>query len=411
MNVEIITIGDELLIGQVVDTNSAFIARELNKIGMSVYQITSVSDSRRHILSALEEASKRVSLVIVTGGLGPTKDDITKSVFAEFTGDHLVVHAETLQHIESMMTIRGVAMNSLNVKQAEVPSRCVVLHNSCGTAPGMWFEKENVVFISMPGVPVEMKTMMRDVILPELQNRFCTGKIIHRTLLVSGFPESALALHIEDWENALPQQIKLAYLPGGGIIRLRLSTYEAEMEAQVEKEIQKLRLILGNHILSETDERIEELVARMLTERRQTVSTAESCTGGNIARVLTSISGSSVYFKGSIVAYSNDVKEKILQIEPCILQKYGAVSEQTVTQMAENVRKILNTDYGIAASGIAGPTGGTPDKPVGTIWIAVASASQTVAKQFSYGNNRESNINRTTIAALNMLRECILQYP
>ena len=410
MNVEIITIGDELLIGQVVDTNSAFIARELNKTGISVFQITSVSDSRAHILSALEEASRQVPLVLITGGLGPTKDDITKSVFAEYTGDRLVSHAETLRHIETMMSTRNIAMNPLNVKQAEVPSRCTVLTNSCGTAPGMWFEKDGVSYISMPGVPFEMKTMMLDEVLPRLQQRFHVGNILHRTLLVIGFPESALALHIEDWENQLPHSIKLAYLPGGGMIRLRLSTSGAdlqEIEASTGKEIEKLRQILGSHILSENDEQIEEILARLLTERKQTVATAESCTGGNISRLLTSISGSSAYFKGSVVAYSNDVKENILHVNISDLQKYGAVSKPTVSQMATNVRQLIGADYGIATSGIAGPTGGTPDKPVGTIWIAVASASQTVAKQLHYGNNRENNIQRASTAALNLLREMI----
>ena len=408
MKAEIITIGDELLIGQVVDTNSAFIAREMNRTGISVYQITSVSDCRLHILSALEEASQRAPLVVVTGGLGPTKDDVTKSVFAEFTGDRLIVHHETLRNIETMMAARGIAMNPLNAKQAEAPSRCTVLRNSCGTAPGMWFEKDGVVFISLPGVPFEMKTMMQDEVLPRLRQRFNCGDILHRTVLVTGFPESALALRIEDWENSLPSQIKLAYLPGNGMIRLRLSASGNEKQ-EIEEHIEKLKLILGNQILSENDEQIEEIIARLLTASGQTVSTAESCTGGNIARMLTSISGSSAYFKGSVVAYSNDIKEKILQVNPLDLQQHGAVSEQTVTQMAANVRRLMNTDYGIATSGIAGPTGGSISKPVGTICIAAATASQTVAKLLNYGNNRENNIQRASNAALNLLREIIFK--
>ena len=403
MNVEIITIGDELLIGQVIDTNSAFIARELNRIGLRVWQISSVSDSRQHILSALEEASRRASVVIVTGGLGPTKDDITKSVFAEYTGDQLVINAETLRNIENVLANRGLEMNPLNVKQAETPSRCTILRNCCGTAPGMWFEKDGIVYISMPGVPFEMKTMLQNEVITKLKERFCGEQIQHRTLLVTGFPESELALLIEDWENALPQQIKLAYLPSKGLIRMRLSTYEKGQEAKVEKEIQKLKIILGNNILSEIDEQIEEIVARSLTERKQTVATAESCTGGNIARVLTSIPGSSAYFKGSIVAYSNDVKTNVLGVNPLELQKFGAVSEQTVTQMAVNVRKMMNSDYGIAVSGIAGPTGGVPSKPVGTIWIALASDSGCVAKKLKHGENRENNILRTTTEALKFL--------
>ena len=408
---EIITIGDELLIGQVVDTNSAFIARELNRIGISVFQITSVSDERLHILTTLAEASMRVQLVLTTGGLGPTKDDITKSVFAEYTDDHLVSHPETLRNIESMMAARGIAMNPLNIRQAEVPSRCTVIPNTSGTAPGMWFEKDGVVYISMPGVPFEMKTMMQNEVLQRLEQRFDTGIILHRTLLVTGFPESALALHIEDWENSLPENIHLAYLPGSGMIRLRLSSSGADrkfLESQTEAEIEKLRSLLGNHIVSENDETIEEIVARMLTAKGQTVAVAESCTGGYIAALLTSISGSSAYFKGSVVAYANEVKEKMLQVNPRDLQQHGAVSEQVVTQMAAHVRKLMGTDYGIATSGIAGPTGGTPDKPVGTIWIAAATATQTVAKLLQYGNNRESNIQRTGTAALNLLREMIV---
>ena len=338
---EIITIGDELLIGQVVDTNSAYIARELDKIGISVFQITSVSDERKHILTALEDASRRVHLVLTTGGLGPTKDDITKDVFTEYTDDQLVFHGETLRRLEAMMAARGSTMNALMIKQAEVPSRCTVIPNSAGTAPGMWFDKNGVVFIAMPGVPFEMKTMMQDEVLPRLQQRFTTDIILHRTLLVTGFPESALAIHIEDWEDNLPKNIHLAYLPGSGMIRLRLSTSGADrkiLETQTEAEIAKLRILLGNHIISENDETVEEIVARILTEKGQTLAVAESCTGGNIAHLLTSISGSSVYFKGSVVAYANEIKEKMLHVNALDLQQYGAVSEQVVKQMAANVR-------------------------------------------------------------------------
>jgi nicotinamide-nucleotide amidase len=412
MKAEIITIGEELLIGQVVDTNSAYIAQELNKTGISVYQITSVSDNRQHILNALNDASQRVQLVLTTGGLGPTKDDITKTVFAEYTDDVLVFHPETLRNIEAMMAARGIAMNPLNIKQAEVPSQCTVIPNSSGTAPGMWFEKDGVVYVSMPGVPFEMKTMMQNEVLPRLQQRFITGHIFHRTLLVTGFPESALALRIENWEDNLPDDIQLAYLPGSGLIRLRLTASGNNLqylEAHTEKEIVKLRAILGDHIISENDETIEEIVARILTEKKQTLSVAESCTGGNIAHLLTSIPGSSAYFKGSVVAYAYDVKEKLLKVNPRDLQQHGAVSEPAVTQMAANVRQLLDTDYAIATSGIAGPTGGTPDKPVGMTWIAVATPSQTVAKLYQFGNNRESNIQRISTAALNLLRELLVK--
>ncbi len=406
MNVEIITIGDELLIGQVVDTNSAYMAKELNRIGLNVLQITSISDSRRHILAALEEASQRVPVVLITGGLGPTKDDITKATLAEYTGDQLVNDAVTLKHIETMMAARGIEMNPLNVKQAEVPSHCTVLYNSCGTAPGMWFEKNGTVYVSMPGVPFEMKTMMQDEVLPRLQRHFNTNTILHHTLLVTGIPESALALLIEEWENKLPPNVKLAYLPGGGMIRLRLSATGEDRHVialQVEKQIEALRPVLGNHLLSENDETIEEIVARLLTAKGKTVATAESCTGGNVAHLLTSMSGSSVYFKGSVVAYANEVKANVLQVNLSDLAMHGAVSEEVVTQMAMNVRLLMDTDYGIATSGIAGPTGGVPGKPVGTIWIAVASATQIVAKLLHYGDNRENNIQRASTTVLNLL--------
>ncbi len=413
MNVEIITIGDELLIGQVIDTNSAYIAKELNRIGMGVLQITSISDSREHILTALKEASKRVKLVLITGGLGPTKDDITKNTLAEYMGDKLVIHTPTLRSIEEMMTMRHISMNSLNVKQAEVPEHCTVIPNTCGTAPGMWFEKDEVVYISMPGVPFEMKTMMQNEILLRLQQHFAKEQVIlHRTLLVSGIPESALALMIEDWENKLPSNIKLAYLPSGGMIRLRLTAFGIDKdvtETQVEKEIVKLRPILLKHLLGENDEIPEELVARLLTEKVKTVATAESCTGGNIAHLLTSIPGSSRYFKGSVVAYANEVKIDVLDVRSSDMEQYGAVSREVVVQMAENAKRLMKTDYGIATSGIAGPTGGTNDKPVGTVWVAVASDATTAAKLFHYGNNREHNIQRASVAALNMLVELLTE--
>ena len=413
MKAEIITIGDELLIGQVIDSNSAFIAHELNKIGIAVCQITSVSDCRSHILSSLKEASVRAKLVIVTGGLGPTNDDVTKSVLAEFTDDHLTTHDETLYHIADMMSVRGLSMNSLNKKQAELPSRCVVLRNNCGTAPGMWFEKDGVVLISLPGVPFEMKTIMQEEVLPRLRKQFICGNILHRTISVYGIPESELALQLESWENSLPHNIRLAYLPGGGFIRLRLSISGSsiqDMTAKTEKEIEKLKSIIPPYqILSETDELIEEIIARILTENRQTVAIAESCTGGNIASLLTTISGSSAYFKGSVVAYSNEVKEKILYVDPSCLQKYGAVSEETAMQMATNVRQLMNADYGVATTGIAGPTGGTPNKPVGTIWIAVSSKSIIETRLLKFGNNRENNIQRTTNAALMLLKKIVLE--
>jgi nicotinamide-nucleotide amidase len=405
MNAEIITIGDELLIGQVIDTNSAYMAKELNKIGVGVQQITSISDARENILAALREAAQRVKLILITGGLGPTKDDITKTTLAEYTNDRLIMHEPTLQHIESMMTARNIAMNRLNVKQAEVPEHATVIPNSCGTAPGIWFEKNGVTYISMPGVPFEMKVMMQHEILPRLQQR-TTNIILHRSLLVSGISESALALMIEQWENNLPAHIKLAYLPSGGMIRLRLSTSGADRESisrQVEAAIAELQPILGKNLLSTTDELPEELAGRLLTEKGKTVATAESCTGGNIAHALTSIAGSSNYFKGSVVAYADEIKINILHVHPSDIEQHGAVSREVVEQMARNVRELMKTDYGIATSGVAGPGGGTPEKPVGTVWVALADKSQVSPYLFHYNDVRENNIQRTTTAALNLL--------
>ncbi|MDR2848519.1 MAG: competence/damage-inducible protein A [Bacteroidales bacterium] len=403
------TIGDELLIGQVVDTNSAFIAKELNKIGITVHQMTTVSDTREHILTALKEASQRVKIVLITGGLGPTKDDITKTTLAEYTGDRLVTHEETLHRLEAMMAARNMSMNALNRTQAELPEHAVVIPNSCGTAPGMWFEKDGIRYISMPGVPFEMKTMMQQEILPRLQ-QLTTDVVLHRTLLVYGIPESDLALQIAQWEDNLPKNIKLAYLPASGTIRLRLSATGSDRnltEKQVEKAIAELRPLLGKKLLSMDVEQIEALVGKLLTERKKTVATAESCTGGNIAHLFTSIAGSSAYFKGSVVAYANDVKTNVLKVNPNDIEQHGAVSREVVKQMAQNVRTLLGADYSIATSGVAGPDGGTAEKPVGTVWIAVADAVQVQANLFHFSNNRENNILRASNAAINMLVEVV----
>ncbi|MDR1864292.1 MAG: competence/damage-inducible protein A [Bacteroidales bacterium] len=411
MQAEIITIGDELLIGQVVDTNSAFIAKELNGTGIGVHRITSVADTREDILAALEEASRRVALIVITGGLGPTRDDVTKSALAEYAGDCLTLHEPTLRHIEAMMTAKNIAVNPLNVKQAEVPAHAEIIPNSCGTAPGIWFEKNGTVCISMPGVPFEMKTMMRNEIIPRLGQRFTTGVILHRTLLVAGIAESELALRIEQWENGLPSHIRLAYLPSGGMIRLRLSASGDDRDSllrQVETLVGELPPLLDRRLLSIDDELPEELVGKLLSGKGKTVATAESCTGGNIARLLTSVAGSSAYFKGSVVAYANEVKVHLLNVNPSDIMQYGAVSRRVAERMAQGVRTVMGTDYGIAVSGVAGPGGGTPEKPVGTVWIALADERQTTAKLFHYGENRENNIQRASTSALNMLAEELL---
>jgi nicotinamide-nucleotide amidase len=405
LKAEIITIGDELLIGQVVDTNSAYIASELNRIGIAVHQITSVSDARRHILTALREASQRAGVVLITGGLGPTKDDITKSTLAEYTGSRLAIHEETLRHIEAMTAAGRISMNPLNRKQAETPEHAVVMPNRCGTAPGLWLEKDGVVYVSMPGVPFEMRTMMQEEVIPRLQP-LATGVIFHRTALVYGISESALALQIEQWETQLPPCIKLAYLPSSGMIRLRLSATGSDrdtVEQQVEEAIEKLRPILKGYLLATDAESPEQLAGQLLSHRGKTVATAESCTGGNIARLLTSIAGSSEYFKGAVVAYDNSVKTHLLKVRSEDIARYGAVSREVAEQMAQHIRTLMETDYGIATSGIAGPAGGTAEKPVGTAWVALADASQTTARCYHFGNSRENNILRASNAALGML--------
>jgi nicotinamide-nucleotide amidase len=377
--------------------------------------MTSVSDMHAEIIAALREASERVRLVLITGGLGPTRDDVTKAAIAQYLGDKLVSDSDTLQHIQTMMTTRNISMNSLNVKQAEVPEHAEVIRNSCGTAPGMWCEKGDTTYIFMPGVPFEMKTMMQEELLPRLQQRFATHIILHRTLLVTGIPESELAIKIEQWENTLSPHIRLAYLPSGGMIRLRLSATGNDRDtlvSQTETAIEALRPLLGVRLLSVADEQPEELAGRLLSEKKKTVATAESCTGGIIAHLLTSVAGSSAYFKGAVVAYANDVKTGMLNINASDIARYGAVSRETAEQMAQHVRQLMGADYGIATTGIAGPSGGTPEKPVGTVWIALSEASQTVAKLFHYyGNIRENNIRRFGVTALDMLINSLNSLP
>ena len=412
MNVEIITIGDEILIGQIVDTNSAWMGSRLNEYGMEVIRISSISDKKEEIVKTLDDAAQRADIVLVTGGLGPTKDDITKHTLCEYFNTELVFSEEVLKDIENLLKPRGVVINQLNRDQALVPKSCKVVRNPVGTAPAMWFEKNNTIFVSMPGVPFEMKQIMEQSILPELQKRFHTNTILHRTILTHGIAESMLAEKLETWENALPKCISLAYLPSPGLNRLRLTARgenHDELESIVDFEVKKLYQIIPEHIFGEADQNMAQVVGDLLKNKNQTLSTAESCTGGNIAHVITLNSGSSEYFTGSVVAYSNSVKSAILNVQPEILEKHGAVSQQVVEAMAIGVKNRLQTDYAIATSGIAGPTGGTSEKPVGTVWIAIASPNKVYAERFSFGKNREHNIERSTIYALNLLRQMILK--
>jgi len=411
MLAEIITIGDELLIGQVIDTNSAWIAEQLNMIGIRVHQITSISDNEKHILQTLKEASSRVQLILITGGLGPTKDDITKHTLCKYFDTSLIFSEEAYKNVESLFYHRGVAVTEINRLQAMVPANCKVLPNVNGTAPGMWFEKDGCIYVSMPGVPFEMKAIVEQEVIPLLlhnQNQV----IIHRTILTEGVGESMLASIIESWEDSLPEFIKLAYLPQPGMVRLRLTAYGTNREVLLEainKAEKELFPLAGKYIFGFDDDTMESVIGQLLRQKGMTLSTAESCTGGNIAQLVTSIAGSSDYFKGSVVAYSNEIKEKLLGVPHQTLLDHGAVSEQTVIAMAQGIRERFDTDYSIAVSGIAGPGGGTDEKPVGTTWIAVATPTETLARKFLLGDHRGRNIRKASVAALNMLRGKLIE--
>ena len=421
MRAEIITIGDELLIGQVVDTNSAWMAERLNEVGIALHQITSVHDDRQHILTAIDEAFSRADIVFTTGGLGPTKDDITKNVLCEYFGTTLVEDKQVREHIYELYQDRPDALNRLTATQWLVPQAAEILPNRVGSAPIMVLEKEakgerltakGKVLIAMPGVPHEMKIAMTEQVIPYI-GRLCgevmRQEIIHRTILVHGIPESKLAILIEGWENALPVSMHLAYLPKDGLIRLRLSSYGEATVEQLQMQIDTLLPLIKDYVLAIEDIALEALVGRLLVQRGKTISTAESCTGGRLAAALNAQSGSSAYYMGSVVAYDNSVKTNLLGVSPEILSVDGAVSESTVRQMAEGVRSLIGTDYAIATSGIAGPTGGTADKPVGTVWIAWATPSGTEAQCFHFGaaREREQITQRAVTAALVHLVELL----
>ena len=431
MRAEIITIGDELLIGQVVDTNSAWMGERLNEAGIELYQITSVHDNREHILKAIDEAFSRVDIVLTTGGLGPTKDDITKNVMCEYFNTTLIEDVRVRTHIQDLYKDRPDALNRLTATQWLVPESATILPNRVGSAPIMVFERclgvqefssseefkiQNSKFlIALPGVPHEMKIAMTEQVLPFLRlkakgERREARDIVHRTILVHGIPESKLAILIEDWENALPAYIHLAYLPKDGIIRLRLSSYGEATEKEVQSYIDSLLPLISDYILANEDILLEALVGRLLKQHKMTIATAESCTGGRLAAALNAQSGSSAYYIGSVVAYDNSIKEHVLGVQQDTLMQYGAVSEQTVREMAEGVRALMHTDFAIATSGIAGPTGGTPDKPVGTVWIAWATPTATEAQCFHFGaaREREQITLRAVTEALVRLVKCLM---
>ena len=401
MRAEIITIGDELLIGQVVDTNSAWMAKRLNEAGIELYQITSVHDNREHILKALDEAFSRADIVLTTGGLGPTKDDITKHVMCEYFGTTLVEDSRVREHIHELYKERPDVLNRLTATQWLVPESATILPNRVGSAPIMVFEQTGKLLVALPGVPHEMKIAMTEQVLPYIGSKG-RGEIIHRTMMLYGIAESTLALKIEDWENALPQSMHLAYLPKDGIIRLRLSSYGEATKEEIEQQLANLKPLIAGNLIATEDLPLETILGNLLKARHQTIATAESCTGGRLAAALNAQSGSSAYYMGSVVAYDNTIKEQVLGVKHSTLEKYGAVSEQTVREMAEGVRALMNTDYAIATSGIAGPTGGTPDKPVGTVWIAWATPDGTMAECYHFGiaREREQITQRAVTAAL-----------
>ena len=422
MRAEIITIGDELLIGQVVDTNSAWMAERLNEAGIALYQITSVHDDREHILKALDDAFSRADIVLTTGGLGPTKDDITKHVMCEYFGTTLVEDSRVREHIHELYKERPDVLNRLTATQWLVPESATILPNRVGSAPIMVFENEvkgerlevrgegqnSKFLIAMPGVPHEMKIAVKEQVLPFISLKVrgerleVSGEIIHRTMMLYGIAESTLALKIEEWENALPQSMHLAYLPKDGIIRLRLSSYGEATKEEIEQQIANLKPLIAGNLIATEDLPLETILGNLLKVRHQTIATAESCTGGRLAAALNAQSGASAYYMGSVVAYDNTIKEQVLGVKHSTLEKYGAVSEQTVREMAEGVRALMNTDYAIATSGIAGPTGGTPDKPVGTVWIAWATPDGTTAECYHFGiaREREQITQRAVTAAL-----------
>ncbi len=404
MFAQIITVGDELLIGQVVDTNSAWMGEALNHIGIEVLRIVSVRDRHDEIIQAIDEAMSCADVVLMTGGLGPTKDDITKKALCDFFNTKLVFNEMVFENVKRILAGR-IPLNQLNKEQALVPENCEVINNRVGTASVSWFNRNNKVLISMPGVPQEMKVVMTEEILPRLQNRNGSNSVIHKTFLIRNHAESVLAEKLTDWETALPESIKLAYLPKAGIIRLRLTARGDVllMEELLAKEVSALKEILGNDIIAEDDVSIENLIGDKLRQKKMTLSTAESCTGGSVAARITAIAGCSDYFKGSVVAYSNEVKMSMLDVDAALLDMHGAVSEEVVIAMAKGVAKNLNTDCAVATSGIAGPGGGTPDKPVGTVWIAAVCGDEIKTYKQEFNRGREMNIERAGTNALLLL--------
>ncbi|WKN42464.1 competence/damage-inducible protein A [Tunicatimonas pelagia] len=407
---EVITIGDEILYGQTLDTNTQWMGTQLNTIGVKIIRKVAVGDQQEEIIKALDAASQRADIILITGGLGPTKDDITKKTLADYFNTSLVTDEEVLEYIRDLFSKRNLPMNALNEAQALVPEGCTVITNSMGTAPGMWFEQDGRVYVSMPGVPYEMETMMEQSILPKLQLTFALPVIYHQMIQTVGIGESWLAEQIEFWEDALPSHIRLAYLPSFGRVKLRLTAEgidRLQLEGEVAEQVKKVFPTIEKYIFGYGDITLEEAVGEILAKAGKTLAVAESCTGGFLAHTITSVPGCSRYFQGGVVAYSNQLKTNLLDVPEEVINQHGAVSEATVRAMAEGVKRNLQVDFSIATSGVAGPDGGTSDKPVGTIWIAVASPEETIAKKISLSKDRLVNVRRSTVIALNMLRMAI----
>jgi len=414
MKAAIVTIGDEILIGQIIDTNSGFIAKSLDKIGVEISEMISISDDKQHILDTFAKLQNKVDLVIITGGLGPTKDDVTKKTFCDYFEDELIVDQAVLKHVTQM--IEGFykrTITQINKDQALVPSRCTILHNQVGTAPGMWMKKENTVFVSLPGVPFEMKYLVENEIIPKVVREYNRPYIIHKTILTYGQGESMVAERIEDWENSLPDFIKLAYLPAPGRVRLRLSGRGIDkeiLEKTIDSYVISLTGIINDIIVGfEEDETIEVLVGNILKRQQKTVATAESCTGGQIAASLSSVPGASSYFKGSVVSYATETKINVLGIPKKLIEEYSVVSAEVAKAMALNVKKLLNTDYAIATTGNAGPTKGDEKAELGSVFIALATPNEVIVEEFNFGQPREKVIDRAVIKSLEILKKEIFK--
>jgi len=414
MKAAIVTIGDEILIGQIVDTNSAFIAKSLDIIGVQTHEMISISDDKQHILDTFTKYQNKVDFVLITGGLGPTKDDITKKTFCDYFEDELIVDKKVENHvIELIERVMNRPASQINKDQALVPSKCVVLHNQVGTAPGMWMKKDNTVFISLPGVPYEMKYLVENEIVPKIVKEYERPYIIHKTILTYGQGESLVAERIETWENNLPDFIKLAYLPSPGRVRLRLSARGIDkevLEIAIGKNVTSLSQIIGDIIVGYDDtETIETIVGQLLKQQNKTISTAESCTGGKIAQVLTSKSGASQFFKGSVVSYATQTKIEVLGLKEEIIKTHSVVSAEVATQMAIHVKRMMKTDYAIATTGNAGPEAGDSDAAIGTVFIALATPTEVIVEEFNFGQPREKVIDRTVVQSLQMVRKEILK--